>query len=320
MTQHPSIRIVTKEERVTKYLDFQLNLLNKFGLFNLPGSQLCGLSFRYSNTLFMYYMGFAFVFYGLFSLLSILCIVVYVAKDFVEFFTVNMEVVSVLMVFVEIVLLNMKRDELLMLLNRMNSFDVTTDPKIFTISRRIEKWTWICYGSLVFSIVIIKFSMPLFPISSNQYEHFQRIYELKNPQNKLPLCLWVPSVDTSEPVVYNVMYFMEFYPGITGSTMAVMETIFVPFVVLHLVGQHFVLSSQLKMLGKTSMEENSKASRPPMGENSKKARKEVKAAQEIFQIRKCILFHQNLIQFRSLVSKVLCFSILRVARVPTHSV
>ncbi|KAL1458660.1 hypothetical protein WDU94_008791 [Cyamophila willieti] len=159
---------------------------------------------------------------------------------------------------------------------------------------------------------------PFFPISSKEYAHVHRIYEYQYPQNRLPQCLWIPYMDTSQPSCFRVLYVMEIYSATLGYAMATTEALFVPFVLLHLVGQHFVLSGKLKSLGTTPP--SSVRVTPGLGVSGRGVKSSYqgpgvsrqginpysyqKREHEVAQVRQCILYHKQLIEFRTVFDSV----------------
>uniref|UniRef100_A0A8D8VWY4 Uncharacterized protein n=1 Tax=Cacopsylla melanoneura TaxID=428564 RepID=A0A8D8VWY4_9HEMI len=141
MTQNQASRIVQqhRKEKVTKYFNYQLKLLNLVGLFRLPEDVPRGKWFHHRSVLYSIYLWFAFIYFGLFLVLCFACNVVYVRKDFTHSSFSMLENSCVIMIFIEIVSLNMRREDLFKLLQRMDKFDVTTKPNIFKNVRRFER-------------------------------------------------------------------------------------------------------------------------------------------------------------------------------------
>uniref|UniRef100_A0A8D9AK47 Uncharacterized protein n=1 Tax=Cacopsylla melanoneura TaxID=428564 RepID=A0A8D9AK47_9HEMI len=281
-----------QDEKVTKFLYLQLTIITVLGLFNLPGTQP---SVKYVPSLYKIYMGFTFGFFGTFLTLWSLCAAIKASKDFVEFFLILYEVVSVISMFVEIIFLSMNRVNFLKLLGKMKKFDVTTYPIILIKSSQLEHWTMLCYVGSVFMLMLVKCGYPFFTIDEEECNHIQEIYGYKYPQNRLPICVWIPYVDTSEPRWFIPLYILELHVFLLSFASTVVYMMF-PFIILHLVGQHIVLSYNLHCLGKS-----------PMGTNSRQYHSQAKKSREVFQVRKCIVFHQRLLDFRAQVCCPLCF-------------
>ncbi|KAL1458515.1 hypothetical protein WDU94_008657 [Cyamophila willieti] len=186
----------------------------------------------------------------------------------------------------------MKSADMIKLLDMMNKFDVTTNKTFFVNARRMEKFA--LNACLVFTIlyVIIKFANPFFPISSKEYQHVQAIYDFKYPQNRLPLCFWIPYVDTSEPHWFAILYLVEIHLAMLGFSLGAVQQLIYPFIILHLVGQYLILSHHLNNLDE--------------GQQGvlKHWQKRRKRLSEVFKVRKCIIMHQNLLEFRKLFDSV----------------
>lgn len=274
--------------KVTKFMDSLLKLLNALGLFKSPGRRQS----PYSHLLQSFYMGFA---QGQFAFCLVLiysCTFVCSSKDFLEFFTLLMEVTCMTMILTEVLLLNTKRAQLLKLLERINKFDVASYPSPLMKYHWLEQFTWLFYGGFTFVTYLIKFVGVFIPITAEEVEHTRRIYGLKYPQNRLPVCMWIPYVDTSEPRYYVPLYLQELYMATLGFSMVMTSALLIPFIILHLVGQHLVLCRWLESLGKNCV---------GAGPGSR-----LQDAYDVYQMRRCIVLHRRLLDFRSQV-KYLAF-------------
>ncbi|KAL1459610.1 hypothetical protein WDU94_011574 [Cyamophila willieti] len=182
----------------------------------------------------------------------------------------------------------------LKLIDLMKKFDVTSYPIIFTNSRRLERLTFFSYVGSVFIIMLLKVSYPFVPISDAEYEHVQTIYGYKYPQNRLPQCWVIPYVDLSVPRWFIPLYLSQLYFIPLFLVNATVILLF-PFILLHLVGQHIVLSYKLMSLGKS-----------PIGIHSRHSRshQKIREAREKFELKKCIHIHQQLLHFRALYDSV----------------
>uniref|UniRef100_A0A8D8TH01 Uncharacterized protein n=1 Tax=Cacopsylla melanoneura TaxID=428564 RepID=A0A8D8TH01_9HEMI len=219
-------RFLKDENRVTKYLNIELKLLSMVGLFQLPnslpgqstlqwgtGNSIAQSVTNARSTLYKLYMGFSFSFYATFLILIYICILTKSSKEFIEFFTAMVELLGMTMIFAELIIFNSNRSKLIDLLERMDKFDVRSQGRIFTSCRRLERLIWFgCKSGLVL-MFLLKFSVPFFPIDAQSAAHVQSIYGFKYPKNRLPLCLGIPFVDTSEPKWFYVLYVLEIYAG-----------------------------------------------------------------------------------------------------------
>ncbi|KAL1449585.1 hypothetical protein WDU94_002077 [Cyamophila willieti] len=269
---------------MTRYLDLQLRLLRLLGLFNLP------FSHRYSSMLHRIYMRFTFTFFAVMLTASSLGAMIKLSQDFIVFFTVLMESIALLMVFTEVIFLNLKRKDLFKLLSQMKKFNITTRPNIFITCRKLERILWFAMYGIVLFVITIKFVSPFLPISNEEAAHLQALYGFSHPQNRLPHFLWLPFLDTSKPLWFTLFYFVNLYWVALDFALGTTEAVFFPSILLHLVGQHLVLSGHLKMLGKS-----------PPGKSSRSFQDPLKKAYDLFHVRKCIVIHRRLLNFRTLV-------------------
>ncbi|KAL1450061.1 hypothetical protein WDU94_002518 [Cyamophila willieti] len=282
-----------KSDRVTKYLDYQLKFLDILGLFQLP-NVLNGKS-KSLQFLRQLHKSFTFFLLGTIITLNYLCVLIKSSKEFIEFSTVFMEVVATTLVFIEMVFFNLKRRELGELLSRMNHSDLTCNRRV-AICRRLERICFFMMNGTIFVITFIKLVEPFFPISFKSAQEIQSIYGLKYPQNRLPFCLWIPLIDTSEPSCFFGLYFIQLYVGFlvfASSTNAVM---FFPLIILHLVKQHFVLAGRLESLGKTQLRKASRVRHKLSDQESQR----LKILHDVLEMKKCIVLHQKLLEFRAL--------------------
>ncbi|KAL1464474.1 hypothetical protein WDU94_004120 [Cyamophila willieti] len=224
-----------------------------------------------------------------------------------------MEIVCVSTILIDIILLNMKNTELLKLLDLMNSFDVTSRRSVFNDARKYERVVFVSYCVLIGFASAISFLLPFISLSDEKYEFFQQIYGFKYPQNRLPTCLWIPYIDTSEPRWFTLFYTIEIYTAILWPALAITYALFYPFILLHLSGQYKVLSSKLKILGRSSVCPASEIHSFPIIRkvllNKTLREKRMKRTQEIFEVKKCILFHRRLLSFRTLFDSVMARNI-----------
>lgn len=280
------------EENVTKYLDLMLKILSTIGLFELSEANHVQIWRKI-------YIGFTFTFCGTIIVLCYCCVLLRSSKDTVDLFEALMETVGISFVFIEIILLNMKRKELLDLLHRMNTFDVTSNRanrNIFTTSRKVERLIFLIFCGFLLFLPGLLLVSPFLPVSPEQLEHVKEIYELENPRNRLPYCMWVPGIDTSKPVWFTIFYLLELYAGVYWVSLGIMEALFIPCILLHLSGQYLVLSNKLRSLGKSSFH-------PTMHiDLGNSHHRRMKKTQDIIETRHCIIMHQKLVDFRSLVS------------------
>uniref|UniRef100_A0A8D9B4A8 Odorant receptor n=1 Tax=Cacopsylla melanoneura TaxID=428564 RepID=A0A8D9B4A8_9HEMI len=203
-------RFLKNENRVTKYLHLQLNLLSMLGLFKSTKS-----STRSSSTWHQQlHMVFSFTFFATLLTLTFVCVVTKSSKEFAEFSNIIFELLGMTLLFCQAVVLNTRRPALIELLKKMEKFDLNSQRMIFTTYRRLERLAFfVLYGGIGF-VVLLKFSVPFFPIDARSAAHVQSIYGFKYPQNRLPQCLALPFVDTSEPSWFYVLYMLEIYAGI----------------------------------------------------------------------------------------------------------
>uniref|UniRef100_A0A8D8SSM8 Odorant receptor n=1 Tax=Cacopsylla melanoneura TaxID=428564 RepID=A0A8D8SSM8_9HEMI len=210
-------RFLKNENRVTKYLHLQLKLLSVLGLFKSTKSSTA------SSALHQFHMGFSFTFFATFLTLTYICAVTKSSKEFAEFSNIIFELIGMAMLFFQTVLLNSRRSGLIELLEKMDKFDLNSHRTIFIAVRRLERLAFfVLYGGIGF-VVLLKFSVPFFPIDARSAAHVQSIYGFKYPQNRLPMCLGLPFVDTSEPSWFYVLYMLEILLWSGGSRWKISE-------------------------------------------------------------------------------------------------
>uniref|UniRef100_A0A8D9E5H6 Uncharacterized protein n=1 Tax=Cacopsylla melanoneura TaxID=428564 RepID=A0A8D9E5H6_9HEMI len=200
-------RFLKNENRVTKYLHLQLNLLSMLGLFKSTKSS------NGSSALHQFHMGFSFTFFATFLTLTYICAVTKSSKEFAEFSNIIFELLGMTLLFCQAVVLNTRRPALIELLKKMEKFDLNSQRMIFTTYRRLERLAFFVYYAAICFMFLLKFSIPFFPIDARSAAHVQSIYGFKYPQNRLPMCLGLPFVDTSEPKWFYVLYVLEIYAG-----------------------------------------------------------------------------------------------------------
>lgn len=303
-------KFARQEQKVTQFLDLILKLVALLGLFSLPSKNP-----QKSHPITVY-MKFVFVFYAIFLICNISCLVRCSSKNLVEFLLIIMETCGMTFVFIEVVVLNLRRKNVLELLDRMNKFDITSSKTIFANCRKAERVIFFIFGSLIFFSVSVKFVNPFFSISETEAEYVQLIYGLKHPQNRLPLCLSLPYVDTSEPRYFWFLYALELYWALLVFSLGLVEALFFPFILLHLAGQHLVLSKQLRALGKQHVYLR-KPHYIPQTRCSRIYQDGLKRRRDLLEMRKCIVFHQKTVKFRALVSNFFpsityCFLIIKL--------
>ncbi|KAL1464473.1 hypothetical protein WDU94_004119 [Cyamophila willieti] len=290
-----------QQKEVTKYLKLQLDVLRVLGLFKLSRSEI---SHPYRFQLQKIYITFTYTLSTIVLTLGYLCAFLKASKNFSELFKSLVEIVCVSTILIDIILLNMKNTELLKLLDLMNSFDVTSRRSVFNDARKYERVVFVSYCVLIGFASACSFLLPFLPLSNEKCEFFQQIYGFKYPQNRLPTCLWIPYIDTSEPRWFTLFYTIEIYTAILWIGLAITDALFYPFILLHLSGQYKVLSSKLKILGRSSM---CAASKWTLLKTLREKR--MKRTQEIFEVKKCILFHRRLLSFRTLFDSVMARNI-----------
>uniref|UniRef100_A0A8D9E4F0 Uncharacterized protein n=1 Tax=Cacopsylla melanoneura TaxID=428564 RepID=A0A8D9E4F0_9HEMI len=200
-------RFLKNENRVTKYLHLQLKLLSVLGLFKSTKSSTA------SSALHQFHMGFSFTFFATFLTLTYICAVTKSSKEFAEFSNIIFELLGMTLLFCQAVVLNTRRPALIELLKKMEKFDLNSQRMIFTTYRRLERLAFFVYYAAICFMFLLKFSIPFFPIDARSAAHVQSIYGFKYPQNRLPQCLALPFVDTSEPKWFYVLYVLEIYAG-----------------------------------------------------------------------------------------------------------
>uniref|UniRef100_A0A8D8Z814 Odorant receptor n=1 Tax=Cacopsylla melanoneura TaxID=428564 RepID=A0A8D8Z814_9HEMI len=289
MKQKLNPRFKIKKEKVSTYLDHQLSLLRFLGLFKLADDILVR---PYRHLLQKIYIRFTFTYSIILLTLSYLCILFRASNSFIEVFKNLVETVAVSTLCMDIMLLNIKNTELLRLLDKMNTFDVTSKKSIYSNARKIERLIYVCYCVLIGFAMGIKYVIPFLPISSQHATFVQKVYGFKYPQKRLPMCLWIPYIDTSEPLWFPLFYLIEMYSAVLWFGLAITDALFYPFILLHFCGQHLVLASKLKNLGRSSVRPRMRTLRRTLCDNR------LREEQEIFEVKKCILFHRKLCSFR----------------------
>lgn len=285
---------IRPEDKTTTFLDLILKVLHVLGMFRLPPRD--STTQRKTTGFYKLYMTFVFTFYALSIVLNILCVIFHASQSFGEFLVKSMETLGVIFIFLEIILLNKKAEVILRILSLVKKFEFIGREKVFYISRRLEQFTSILFLVMILCSCIPRYMSPLLSISESEEEILKKTYALKNPQYRLPLCLWLPCVDTSEPVVFRILYLVEMYLGLYWIALGFVAASFFPFIFLHLCGQHFVLSSRLKLLGRPTVYF------PRGARYSRSYCDRLRQQYEIKQMKRCILFHQKLVSFRTLVS------------------
>ncbi|KAL1463421.1 hypothetical protein WDU94_015172 [Cyamophila willieti] len=175
-------------------------------------------------------------------------------------------------------------------------------------------------------VSVLKASVPFIPITEAEDAHVKVIYGLKYPQNRLVQCWYIPGVDTSEPSWFIPLYLIQLYFMVLFVVVTSIMFLF-PFILLHLIGQHIVLSYKLKCLGKSLPIWSKSFRKSPMEDNLKSFSKSHKFTGELqndssrnrwnrhqmkkaardhdtIEVRHCIVFHQQLLRFRALLDSV----------------
>ncbi|KAL1460894.1 hypothetical protein WDU94_012830 [Cyamophila willieti] len=284
-----------RREKVTKYLDLQLNVLRILGLFKLADSKL---SHPYRYLLQKIYIRFTFTFSAILLTSGYLCILLRASKDFIEVFKILVETIVITSLLCETLMLMGRNSQLLKLLDLINKFDVTSNRSLFNTARKLEALTLLMYGLLVGFSTLSKYVEPFLSINDKEYAHRQYVYGFKNPRNKLPMCLWIPKIDTSELKWFPLIYIIEMYSAILWNSLAITTALFYPFILLHFCTQYLILSRQLKSLGQTTL------LLPPsryLGYDHDRLKRNT----EILQMKKCIVFHRRLVDFRLLFNSVM---------------
>ncbi|KAL1459190.1 hypothetical protein WDU94_011197 [Cyamophila willieti] len=268
------------------------------GLFQFP-SNLLNRTSKFQPCLRQLYKWFVIFYLGIIVILSYFCVLFKSSKEFIEFFSTFTELGGATLICIEIIILNLKRRELFELLSRMNKFDLKSNKSV-AFCRRLERiFFFMINGNLIF-VIILKFAEPFFPISYKSAQDIQSIYGLKYPQNRLPICLWLPFIDTSEPVCFYILYSIELYYGLLTFVLSTNAALFYPLIMFHLIGQHFVLAGQLKALGKTQLRKDSRVRPKP----SNQERQRLKRLHDVLEMKECIVFHQKLLEFRVLYDHI----------------
>uniref|UniRef100_A0A8D8S8S3 Uncharacterized protein n=1 Tax=Cacopsylla melanoneura TaxID=428564 RepID=A0A8D8S8S3_9HEMI len=190
------------------------------------------------------------------------------------------------------------------------------------MSLSLFRWTWLVFVIITLSVMLLRCAITFFPINAQEYAHIQSVYGHKYPQNQLPQFLYIPrldtngpnwsvsSVDTSEPYWFAVLYLAEVYWAVLIVSMSTTFSVIVPFILLHFVGQHFVLSDKLRSLGKLSVGPNL-LKPPPMGPRHRLRHyreEQKKVHRDLTQVRQCIVDHQKLVEFRALVRYIIMYN------------
>lgn len=285
---------IRPQEKVTKFLDLQVQLLYVLGLFRLP-PRVTHNSKHDFHCLHTLYMGFVFTFFAIFLVFNTLCVYIDSSQNFADFFTKSVENLGVTFLFFEIIIFNKNAEGIMRILSLMNKFDFTRNKRIFYIFRKLERLAFVIFVVSIMFVALSVFIGPILPIEGNK-EVVQKVHGFKYPLNRLPLRLWLPFLDPSEPYLFHIILSLEMYLGLLCITVGLMNATFYPFILLHLCGQHFVLSNQLKLLGKSTLYI------PRRRTCSRSYRHHLKKECEIREMKKCIIFHQKLVHFRALVS------------------
>ncbi|KAL1448482.1 hypothetical protein WDU94_012314 [Cyamophila willieti] len=294
------------DEKVAQILHRLLSVMSLFGVFQLPGSLLC----RKFPSLHKIYMGFTFLVIGILLSLSFNCAFTKLSTSFIDFFPMFLQLSQIGMLSIRVFILNKQRDDFLQLVDLINQFDVFSYPMVFIIKyHRLERLATFTYMGSIFGLVLLfNLSSILTAFNDKNHQYLQTIYGFKYPQNRLPICLWIPSVDTSELHWFIPLFILELYFQWLVFVMSFFALIF-PDILIHLVGQHFVLFYKLKSLGKSPLVKvtHKWMSNQPMRTSSKLVRDrqyQIKRTQDILQVKKCIVLHQRLLRFCQLYGSV----------------
>ncbi|KAI5713165.1 hypothetical protein M8J76_006775 [Diaphorina citri] len=230
----------------TFYLRKLLTILHLFGLLRLPNYY----DEQWQSTLHLFYWGCTHSVMSVAILSNITSTFVYSTRNLAEFLQRLFESISFCGYYYETVLLNIKLTQLLSILDKLDNSFCTVQSKMFWKCKREERTLMIGCFILVINTILATFIEAFFlPLDEVDRALIKTIYNRQHGR-KLPVNLYVPGIDISEPMYFLICSFFTVY---LAGLLVVLGTVCFcnfPLFVMNVELQIRVLSRYVRMIGK----------------------------------------------------------------------
>lgn len=89
----------------------------------------------------------------------------------------------------------------------------------------------------------------LFPRDKEDRELWGKVYKTKHPERKLPVNIWIPTIDESESGIYQWIFIYEVYVLSVVIVLICVSFTLMPILILYLKGQHVILCEYIEKIG-----------------------------------------------------------------------
>ncbi|KAL1451756.1 hypothetical protein WDU94_006104 [Cyamophila willieti] len=179
-----------------------LRLLHWTGLIHLPNSSH-SVRLNKLHQIYSWSVHFMLVETSGLLIVSLLFRSIHDTKDFMEKL---IEVLFAMTFTAEILLIKIHIQKVLDLINYMEDHFLPVPPEIKKDCWKEEMITVVVVASSLMSVLIARIHETFLPWPQHDLDLIRELYGKKNPERLLPSNLWVPWIDTSEPIIYNIFY------------------------------------------------------------------------------------------------------------------
>ncbi|KAI5692133.1 hypothetical protein M8J76_011561 [Diaphorina citri] len=231
--------------RLTRLLKTLLKLYHLFGIISLPSYH----AQSWKSKVHRFYSRCVIFLNNTGTVCVLSSTFIYSVHDEAEFVQKLFEMCMVLFLLLEINLFRASLGELLELVHHLENVSCKSHMKAVLLRKRQD-------GRLIYLVVYAFVIMctalqivPLLPKSPEELETNRRIYNLSHPNNVLPVPMYIPLVDTSEPQMYPCMYVLNMYLCVLTMFNGIASNVTFPLLVHLILLQYEVLSNYIRQIG-----------------------------------------------------------------------
>ncbi|KAI5722205.1 hypothetical protein M8J76_005344 [Diaphorina citri] len=165
-------------------------------------------------------------------------------KDTNEFLSKCIESLSGTLMYFDVLVYNVYAKELVQMIQYMETFS--------THERYLaqEKFIFFSFLSAIFFALIGRVLMTFTPLSQSEAETMTLVYNMKQPQNRLYMAMYIPYTDLTEDRFYKVAYGFQLVVLCWVLVLALTAATFSQTVLLNVYAQHEVFSKHLIRTGR----------------------------------------------------------------------
>ncbi|KAI5725520.1 hypothetical protein M8J77_016578 [Diaphorina citri] len=180
---------------------------------------------------------------------NFVAVLVFSIKDTNEFLSKCIESLSGTLMYFDVLVYNVYAKELVQMIQYMETFS-THEVRISQRYLAQEKFIFFSFLSAIFFALIGRVLMTFTPLSQSEAETMTLVYNMKQPQNRLYMAMYIPYTDLTEDRFYKVAYGFQLVVLCWVLVLALTAATFSQTVLLNVYAQHEVFSKHLIRTGR----------------------------------------------------------------------